>query len=197
LPPNPTDWGILKEKDMSRFDKLTEEQWIAAFDEFVEKFNAPDPEPIMVLNLIMRKEFALQILKGEKKVEIRPFSEHYYNRLTDKKVDKWMDDHRDDEGMDKEAFEEFMCSTRPVGRIHFHNYNNSWFLDVRVTENALVGLTEDVVEDLQDRYDFHELDELLASYRKKEQGQKSDVVARPIFYYFGLGEVIDTNLKIE
>ena len=175
---------------------MDDEQWIAAFDEFVKKYNAPEPEPVRCLNLIMRRPFAEAILRGEKLVEIRSFSDHYYDRLTDKKVDKWMDAHRDDEGMDKEAFDEFMCATRPVAKIHFHNYNNSWFLDVAVTENALIGLTRQNVENLQERFDFHEFDELLESYERKEKGKADGNVMRPLFYYFAIGEILGTNLRV-
>lgn len=179
---------------MSIYTEMTDEQWIAAANEFEEKHNAPKVEPIKVLNLIMRKEFAEAILRGEKKVEIRSFSDHYYNRLTDKKVDRWMSEHRDDPNIDPEAFEEFMCATRPVGMIHFHNYNNSWYLDVKCEANALIALLRPNVEYLQQRYDCHEFDELLADFEKKDKGK--EVVERPLFYYFGLGEVIDTNLTL-
>ena len=104
---------------------MIEEQWNAAMDEFLEKYHAPESEPIDLLNLIMRREFAEAILSGEKKVEIRTCSKHYFNRLTDKKVDKWMEEHCNDEDMDMEAFDEFTCSNRPVRSIHFHNYNVS------------------------------------------------------------------------
>ena len=99
---------------MSKYDSMTDEQYFVAMDEFTAKYQAPVPKTIEVFDLIMRKEFAKAILSGEKKVEIRKCSDRYMSRLTDKAVDAWMNEHRDEAGVDMEAFNEFMNATRPV-----------------------------------------------------------------------------------
>ena len=188
--PNRTDCGVLiTAKDMSKYDFMSDEQYYAASLEFKRKFNPPVCQRVSCLNLIMRREFAEAIVRGEKKVETRSFSPHYDARLTDKAVDRWMTEHRDDKNMDKEAFNEFMCATRNVEKIHFHNYNNTWFLDVECTENGLVGVTPGIVKDLQIRFDFHDWDSILADCERRKDPN------RPLFYYFVIGEILDTNLR--
>ena len=164
------------------------------FDEARNKFfeehpDCPKPEPIDCLNLIMRREFAEAILKGEKTVEIRAYSQHYCDRLYDKKVLEYEDAHWDDDLMRKQMID-FNDSVRAVHKIHFHNYNNSWYLDVECVDNNTVIVIDDQVKYLQDEFNCHEFDEELAHLNKRNAKD------RPIYFYFAVGKVLDTNLTV-
>lgn len=160
----------------------TQEEFDKARAEYLEKNpGLHNAKPVECLNLLLRKQFAQQILKGEKKVEFRAYSQHYCERLIDKDVDNWMQDHVDDE----EAMF-FANNVRPVKRIHFHNYNNSWSLDVECERNDFVALIDKDVEYLNEAYDCHELDEQLKDFNaRKDQN-------RPLYFYFAIGKVIDS-----
>ena len=164
-------------------DVTTIEEFNQAKAEFLAKH--PElklPKPIECLNLIMRKEFALEILNGTKTVEFRDLSEHYINRLIDKDTNNWMADHLDDDNAVN-----LISDVRPVKRIHFHNYNNSWTLDVEVVNNDYCAVIDKDVKYLQQAFNCHELDELLNEYNQAEEED------RPIYFYFALGKVIDSK----
>lgn len=151
---------------------------------------APMPEPIECLNLIMKKEFALQILRGEKNVEIRACSTHYTERLYDKNITDFYERHKDNETIaDEYGWLGMLDGLRPVKKIHFHNYSNSWYLDVEVLDNGITSLVREDVEELQDCFGFHELDAILADYERKKQSD------RPMFYDFVIKKVLGTNLE--
>ena len=167
----------------------------AVFDKARKEFfeTHPDvPRPKMVdrLNLIMRKEFALEILKGTKTVEIRAYSQHYSDRLYDKDVLAYEEAHWDDELLRLQMLD-FNDSVRGVKQIHFHNYNNSWYLDVECIENNTVVVVDDQVQYLQDEFGCHEFDEELTSLNKRRAKD------RPIYFYFAIGKILGTNLKVE
>ena len=149
------------------------------------KMGCPELKPIECLNLIMRREFAEQILKGEKSAELRAVSEHYFSRLTDAEVNDWASEHADEVSKGKTYLE----TVRPVKKIHFHNYANSWHLDVECKMNTMLFVTKDQIQWLNEDYNCHELDKMCETLDKK--GEQN----RPAFYIFVLGEILDTNLK--
>lgn len=165
---------------MNEFDEYS-----ARREEFIAKHpDLPEPQPVECLNLIMRKEFAQEIVDGKKTVEIRAYSKHYTERLYDQKVLEYEKRHWDDEEM-RQGILEFTDSIRPVKKIHFHNYNNTWSLDVSCVENGTVIVNDEQVKYLQDEYDCHEFDEMLEDLNRKKTSD------RPIFFFFAIGEIID------
>lgn len=165
----------------------------AVFDAARKKFfeehpDCPKPKPVECLNLIMRREFAEEILSGKKRVEIRSYSQHYVDRLYDKDVLDYEDKHWDDEVMRMQMLD-FNDSVRGVKKIHFHNYNNSWFLDVECIENNTVVVNDDQVGYLQDEFGCHEFDEELSRLNKRKAKD------RPVYFYFAIGQVLGTDLR--
>ena len=175
-------------------DKYSEEFDPEQFDRELKEFRANYPDcppvnPIPVLDLIMKREYAEAILRGEKKVEFREFSEHYVNRIYDKAMVEFVDRNIKDVEVAM-AVDYYISEIRPVQTIHFHNYNNSWFLDVSVKVNDLVSVTTKDVKFLHEQFGNHELDEELKQVQR-EKNQNP-----PLYFYFEIGEVLDTNLTV-
>lgn len=169
----------------NNMDDKRQNDYASRLKEFKAKFpNYKEAEPVECLNLIMRKEFAKQILEGKKKLEFRGYTDHYISRLYDNDVLKFMQLHKNE----PEVLA--MCEPlRMVEKIHFHNYNDTWYLDVECTMNEVVGVTDADVEFLHSEYDCHELDDVL------QQQNAINSEQRPMYFYFVIGKVIDTNLK--
>ncbi len=86
-----------------------------------------------VLDLPMRKCFALQILKGEKVREYRLFTDHWATRMGEF-------NDPDDPYM--------MTDIKPFTRAHFHPYNKSWWLDVEITAIDIFTVNQAFLDDL-------------------------------------------------
>lgn len=183
-----------EEQDL-RFSEGDGEEFDAElFDKHVAEFRAQYPDcppinPIPVLDLIMKREYAEAIIRGEKKVELRAFSDFYVKRIYDQAMVDFVDRHIDDVDVSM-SVDYYISEIRPVQKIHFHNYNNSWFLDVSVRVNDLVSVTSEDIKFLHEQYDCHELDELL----RKVQYDKDQ--NPPSFFYFEIGDILDTNLTV-
>jgi len=167
--------------------EITQEQWQAKREAFFAAHpDLPRPKDIECLNLIMKKDFALKILHGEKKVEFRAYGKHYHERLIDKDVANYIEKHPE---LPQEEIDEFVDVFRRVKKIHFYNYNNSWHLDVKCDDNYILAVTRPNVEWLQTEFNCHEFDEMLADFERRKDN------LRPLVFYFVCGEVIDTNLE--
>lgn len=167
---------------MTQEDVLLNEQIEKDKKAFFDKYpNVKRSENIKVLNLIMKKEFAEAIIKGEKTVEYRAYSKHYSDRLYDKNLLDYGENYIKDEDM--ADFVDFARPLRKVETIHFHNYNNTWSLDVECVDNWTVLANQDGVEAMHD-FGSDELDELVADLDKQKAKN------RPIFFYFALGEIL-------
>lgn len=96
---------------MNRFNSMTEEQYRTAKEGFFLQYDPPTCEPVETMDMVIRKENALAIINGKKKVVFHLCDDDYFNLLHDEEVYKWMMDQRMDEEMDIQALYEFVCST--------------------------------------------------------------------------------------
>lgn len=177
------EYVMLRKKfnDVDFFDQCREE-FFKAFPDY------PKPKPIEKLDLVMRKEYAKEIMAGTKTVEIREYSNFYTSRLYDKDVMAYEDEHWDDELM-RMMMVDFNDSVRAVKTIHFHDYGKTWFMDIECIDNNTIVVNDEQVNHLKEIYNCHEFDEMLADLNAK------NATERPVFFYFALGKILDNNLK--
>jgi len=134
---------------------------------------------VQAYDFLMKKENALDIVSGKKKVEIRSFSDYYHKILTDKEQDE----------KNHENIDEYIVPIRTdIEFIHFHNYNNSWFLNVKIDEIGLSMMDKEDIEMLEEDFNFHDFDNEWQQYSNLPDEEK------PMFYWFSITEVIDHNL---
>lgn len=112
--------------------------------------------------LIMRKENALDILRGKKTIEIRKFSGKYEKMFTDFKQLEENEKLRK-AGRDEEC--------RPVLRtdieaVHFYSTGAPWTLDVAIDEIGIGEITEEGIKFMHDEFDFHDFDEQLEEFKR-------------------------------
>ncbi len=165
-----------------------EEVLAQARKKFFEKYpDCPVSEPVKCLNLIMKREFAEAIVRGEKKVEYRAYSKHYADRLYDKDI---LEYGTKIEEADLDDYTDFARPIRVVEKIHFHPYNNSWWLDVECVANDIAAPCKVDVDFLEEQFGDTELKGMQQEF-DRQKGETN----RPIFFYFAIGKILDTNLK--
>ena len=78
---------------------------------------------------------------------------------------------------------------RVVKTIHFHDYNNSWYLDCDVLVNDTCIVMKEDIDFLHEKYDSHDLDEMYEALELKKEKE------RPLFFFFVIDKVTETTLK--
>ena len=129
------------------------------------------------LDMVIKREDAEAIIRGDKTVEFRAMSEYYIKRFYDEQVLQFMQEHRDDP-----LVQECADPLKVVKTIHLHNYNNSWSLEVECKLNNVLVVNEETVRHMQEEHRCYELDSILE--QEKDKHEKS------MFFYFVLGPII-------
>lgn len=140
---------------------------------------------VEAFDLIMQKKFAKEIISGKKKVEFRSFSPYYIDRFMDKAVAK-----RNEKAGLQWGDEGFEDDFKAIEAIHFHDYNNSWFLDVTIGSIGMFCVdTQDI-----DEYagDYPEFEDYRADAIKNDELPEED---RPMLFYLLIEKIVATNLK--
>lgn len=86
-----------------------------------------------VLDLPMRKVYALDILSGEKFREYRQWSDHWATRICE------FNDPNDPD---------MMTGIKHFDRAHFHDYRKTWWLDAEIVNIELFEVNEEFLQDL-------------------------------------------------
>lgn len=123
-------------------------------------------------SLVMRRENAEAILRGEKKLEVRA-STPYYQRM-------FIDENRPLE-------EDEIVPFRNTCAVHFYSTGAPWTLDCFIDKIGVAELTAEDVADLGELYDFHDFDDEV----KKYEGVPDD--ERPEFFYLAIDEIIGSK----
>lgn len=118
-------------------------------------------------DLIMRKQFAWDILEGRKRVEFRDTTKFYMKRFF-KDLKKF------------ELREDVRC-------IHFHDYGNTWYLDVVIERICVRSLTPEDIGFFHE-YGHHEYDEEIKANEGKTEAEAGYLFCLPIL------AVLSTNL---
>lgn len=135
-------------------------------------------------DLLMKKEYALEILSGKKRVEFRSFTDHYISRFMDKEAMKR------NKAKGNPTIEELREEVRTdIEYIHFHNYNNSWYLDVAIEGIGYCFVDSQDIGPLAEEFD--DFKAYIEDAKKNDQLPPDD---RPMMFYIVLAEVVATNL---
>ncbi len=94
-----------------------------------------DGTKLRILNMVLRKEFALEIVAGKKVREYRDSTDYWVRRLC---ILENPDDTYNIKGY------------KVFDRVHFYPYNNRWFVDCTLTNIELVDVDEAFLKEYHD-----------------------------------------------
>lgn len=126
-------------------------------------------------DLIMTKANAMEIINGHKCLELRSLTDFYIRRFLKRK--RTTQDTL-------QAFE-----TKDIHAVHFHDYNNTWFLDCSVYK-IIVMYAHPFAEEFLHAFNSHDLDDLIEENRDKDPDD--DGVEQ--CFCIMLKEIYNTNL---
>lgn len=130
--------------------------------------------------LIMKKENALEILRGKKTVEFRNFAPKYEKMFTDfEQIAK--NQELVAAGRENECLPPFKTD---IEAVHFYPYNNSWHLDVLIDEIGIVDITEEGAKFLADTFGCHEMDD---QWQQFAHLPKDKI---PFMFYLHIDEIV-------
>ena len=91
-----------------------------------------------ILNLPMRKQFALEILKGEKVREYRTATDHWARIIGEF-------NDADDENL--------LTGIKHFDVAHFYPYNNKWYLDCKIKAIICATIDDEFIDLFGNEYD--------------------------------------------
>jgi len=130
---------------------------------------------VRAFDFLMKKENALDIISGKKKIEFRDFSPHYCNLFENKE--------KDNEGN--------KITRNDIHFIHFTNYNKSWFLNVKIEKVDYCAINKNWHDYFVKNYDTHDFEGLW----QKNEGK--DWKNCPAIFFMPILEVLEHNIQIK
>lgn len=129
--------------------------------------------------LIMKKENALEILRGAKTIEIRSANTKYEKMFTDQEQ---LAKNRE---AAKEGRDDWQVPIRnDIGFVHFYNYANTWALDCEIDEIGTVSPVKEDAEFLAQEFGCHEFDGAWQEYEGKPEEEI------PFYFYLHITSVV-------
>ena len=163
-------------------------------NEFFEKYpDAPNPKVLDMVELVIPKEQAKKILKGEKTMLFLPMNSLYSSILDDEEVGRWVDRIFAKHAVDMDDVYEYVDSNCEVSKLRLRDLDGTWHLDVTVSENGYFHLNMDDITALHQEFNCYEFDDELADVQNKIAQGKMDLDHVPGYYFFEIGAVLENK----